>query len=437
MTRVGVPSAVTQSRPASDIVTLLTFYLVVLFGVPSGQVVGPLGGAGSPAQIMGLVLAIWWAAYRLSQTAALSGGPQPIRRAALLFGASVLASYIAAATRPIADVELRAADRGLLGLVAWLGILLATMDGVPSRLRLEVLIRRLVAAGGALATLGILQYFTHRAFVDLIHIPGLSANSALVGVFSRNGISRPAGTALHPIEFGVVLTMVLPLAIHLAIHETARSWYRRWYPLGAIALAIPMSVSRSAIVGTALVLAVLVPTWSGPLRRRAVVVGVAALPVIYISAPGLLGTLRNLFTGIGSDSSALSRTGSYQLAGEFISRAPIFGRGFGTFLPEYRILDNQYLLTTIETGLVGVLALLGLFVTGFISSRQIRRWSTDSVTRDLAQSLAAALATGGVSFALFDTLSFPMAASLVFLLLGCAGALRRLTRPDEASTTLS
>ena len=49
---------------------------------------------------------------------------------------------------------------------------------------------------------------------------------------------------------------------------------------------------------------------------------------------------------------------SYAIAGEFIGRAPIFGRGFSTFLPSYRILDNQYLGLLIETGIVGLVAFL-------------------------------------------------------------------------------
>ena len=33
---------------------------------------------------------------------------------------------------------------------------------------------------------------------------------------------------------------------------------------------------------------------------------------------------------------------------------PLFGRGFGTFLPElYRYIDNTYLLGLVEFGIVG------------------------------------------------------------------------------------
>jgi O-antigen ligase len=160
------------------------------------------------------------------------------------------------------------------------------------------------------------------------------------------------------------------------------------------------------------------------------------LAVVFVTVPGMIGTLVGLFSGIGSDSSAQSRTGSYSLAGMFIERAPIFGRGFQTFLPEYRILDNQYLLSVIETGLVGVAALLGFFVTGIVTARRARRLADTEAVKGLAQALAASCAAGMASFALFDALSFPQVANLVMLVVGVAGGLYRLLQvggPDAVS----
>src|SRR2546430_13733022 len=66
---------------------------------------------------------------------------------------------------------------------------------------------------------------------------------------------------------------------------------------------------------------------------------------------------RSLFTGISRDDSALSRTDSYAVAGAFISRAPLLGRGPATWLPPYRILDNQFLGSLIEIGVGGTTCL--------------------------------------------------------------------------------
>ena len=412
----------------------LTVFLALLFVIPARLVVEQLGAAGTPAQIFGMAILLWWVAGRLTVDRS-QRRLQPVAKAMLVFAAAILASYLAATTRPIEDIELRAADRGLLSLCAWMGILLLSSQGIPSKERLDTLLRRVVLAGGALATLGLIQFVTRRSWADLIQIPGLSPNADQVGVFIRNGLARPAGTATHPIEYGVVLAMVLPLALHYALHDTHRQRLRRWFPVAAIALAAPISLSRSTILGVVVVMLFLLPTWTRRLRWRAYLATVIALSAVYVAVPGLLGTFRKLFFGIGTDSSALSRTDSYSLAWEFIVRAPVFGRGVGTFLPSYRILDNQYLGSTIETGFVGVAALLALLLTGVLSARRVRRASGDPRTRDLAQSLAAAIAAGMLSFATFDALGFPMVAGMVFLLLGTVGALTRLERrePSEES----
>lgn len=410
----------------ADTVTLLTFFLVLLFAIPSRLVFAPLGGSGGPAEMLGMGALLWWAWSRLAQSSSTPTASRPVRRAMLVFMAACLASYVAAMVRPIDPVELRAADRGVLSLCAWLGILLLTADGTQSRARFEVLMRRVVAAGGAMATLGILQFETGLAFTNLIQVPGLSESAELMGVGGREGFNRPAGTALHPIEFGIVLTMVLPLAIHFALADRERPWLRRWYPVLTLAFAIPISISRSAIVCTVVGLAFLLPTWSRGLRRRAYAAIAGLMVVVFVTIPGMLGTLVGLFSGIGNDSSALSRTGSYALAWDFITRTPFVGRGFQTFLPVYRILDNQYLLITIEAGVIGLGTLLWLFGSGVRTGLRVRRRSTDPQVRGLAQALAASIAAGAFGFVLFDAFSFPQLSALVFLVLGAAEGLHRL-----------
>jgi hypothetical protein len=422
-------SATPKAAPATgfDAVAALTVFLVLLFAIPSRLIFAPLGGAGTPAQVIGLVILAWWLAHRLALSKTHSRAGQPVRRAMLLFLAAVLASYIVATSRPITGAEMRTANMGILGLLAAFGVMSLAIDGIPSMDRLHVLMRRVVVGGGALAGLGILQFATGMSFTDYISIPGLTPNASIDGVIERNGFSRPAGTATHPIEFGVVLTMILPFALHYALADSDRSRTRRWFPVLAIATAVPISLSRSALVGAIVVLALLLPTWPRARRRTSYLVVAILCAILYVSVPGFLGTLTRLFTGISNDGSALSRTDSYTLAAQFIGRSPLFGRGFSTFLPEYRILDNQYLGLMIETGFVGLAAILGLFITGIATAHRVRRLSPDPATRQLAQCLAASIASGACSFATFDAFGFPMVNSLMFLLLGIAGALMRLT----------
>ena len=414
----------------------LTLLIVLLIGVPSILIFSPLGSAGTPADVLGLLLLIVWVFRRISR-----GRParkiNPIVVAMMVFLTSVLAAYLAAATRPITPIEISAADRGLLSVVAWLGMLLAAMEGPADRDQLDTLMRRVAAGGGALATIGLLQFVTKMPLVNYIVIPGLKENSDLAALLSdRNNLTRPPGTAIHPIEFGAVLTMILPFALHYAMYDKTRSQLRRWYPVAAIAAAVPISISRSAILSAVIVLLFLLPTWAPALRRRAGAAIVALVAALYLVVPGLIGTLTGLFTGISSDSSAASRTDSYSLAFSFIAKHPLFGRGFRTFLPEYRILDNQLLGAAIEMGLLGLAALLALMLTGIFSSIKLRRLTNDAPTRQLAQAMAASIAAGGASFALYDALSFPMAACMFFLICGCAACLYRLVTASPPANAI-
>lgn len=411
-----------------DTVTILTVYIVLLYALPSKLVFAPLGGAGTPALLVGLGCALLWTWHHVHRSTPTGAGRQPVRLAAGVFFLCVLTSYVVAMMRPILAEESSTADLGLVAVLGWTGVLLIATDGISTIERLTTLTRRLALAGGAVATLGIAQFATGQAFVNYIDIPGLTANQALTGAVARDGFTRPAGTASHPIEYGAVLTMLLPIALNSAMTKDGRSALRRWYPPLVLGLAILLSISRSAIVGAAVGLLVLIPTWSRSARACVAGVVAAMLLFVFVAVPGMIGTITGLFTGIGGDSSAQSRTGSYAVALEFIGKEPFFGRGFSTFLPRYRILDNQYLLLAIEVGLVGLAAALLLIATGFFAARAARRASMSSDVRQLCQALAASIAAGGVSFALFDAFSFSSVPGTLFLILGIAGATWRLVR---------
>ncbi len=126
-------------------------------------------------------------------------------------------------SRPIDDAELNAARMALLSVLSWLGVLLVAHDGITDRARLEVLLRRTALAAALLAAFAVVQFVTGRAYTELIQVPGLTANIPLYGVADRDGLARPAATALSPIEFGVFLTVCLPIAVHNALHGAGRS----------------------------------------------------------------------------------------------------------------------------------------------------------------------------------------------------------------------
>ena len=176
----------------------------------------------------------------------------------------------------------------------------------------------------------------------------------------------------------------------------------------------------------------LFPTWPKRERRRAYVVLLASFVMVWLVKPSMLGSFGGRFGHIGTDTSIASRTGAYSAAAPFIAEHPWFGHGFQTFFPQmYFFVDNEYLTSLIETGVVGLLALLALFATGWFTARSARLAAADAQSRDLAQCLAASVAAAAVCFGTFDALSFTIAPGLCFLLLGCVGAAWRLARARQ------
>ena len=417
-----------------DTTTVLTLYVCLLLAIPSPMVVSPLGTAGAPSTIMAMGAFFWWVWFQIQRSRQSLSGHQPVRAAMLGWLLIMLVVYAHAMSQPIPGDEISPADSGLLKLVGLTGVVLIANDGLVDLKGLRTVLRRLVIGVGILAALGILQYATKQLFVDRIQIPGLTSGTAGWSLAQRSGLARPSGTSTHPIEYGVVLTMVLPIAVTFALHSPTRRWLYRLV-LAAVAFTIFLSISRSAMLCAGVALLVLAASWTAVARLRAFLVLLATFVAVYLSVPGVLGTLTRLFTGASDDPSVTSRTGSYELAFQFVSRSPVLGRGFGTFLPKYWILDNGYLGLLIEGGVLGLGGLVVVIAVAALAARQARRAASQSFDRALAQALLASVAAGAAGLAFFDTFGFPQSAGCFFLLIGLAGAARRLARASEPAPT--
>ena len=419
-----------------DAVGWLTTYLVLLLFFPSRLIVGPLGSAGAPSMLFGLGSLLLWVLLFFAVDRRTTTQSQPIRVALGVFLFSVGISYVLAMSSPMSPDERSPADVAILALASWSGTLLLTHDGIYERRRLDTLLWRFAVCGGLIAILGLVQIATRQLWVDQLSIPGLTSTPGY-GLSSRGGFPRPAGTAIHPIEYGVLLAMLLPLAIHVALYQTQRPKLVRWLPAGALLGIIPLSSSRSAYLGALIALVISMIGWPHARRLRALGLGVVGILAMMVVTPNFLSFIIGLFTGVSDDPSIDSRTNSFSLAFEFVDRNPLFGRGLGTFLPKYRIFDNQYLLLLVTIGIVGTLAFIALGVTAVVMTARLRRRLRDEASRDMALSLCAALTAGFTCLFMFDAFAFPMTMGSLFLILGMAGALRRTApmAPKERTIT--
>jgi hypothetical protein len=419
-----------------DIVSLVTLYVLVLMAIPSRYVFAPFGGAGAPSTMLGAIFLVVYVLRWVHPASLIGSVRQPLRVAALGTFCAFLASYAAANLHKMEPLEQNGADRGVIIICGWVGVLLLTADGVSSMERLEVLLKRIVFGASAMAALGIVQFFTGLNIAKYIVIPGLTANQPYDDIQVRGSYNRPSATAIHPIEFGFVLATVLPIAIHRARFAPRNQRFKRWLQVVLISVALPLTVSRSAILGFVIVMAVILPVWPSRDRWRALGVIVIGVIGVQVLVPGLVRDLNNLFFSIGTDSSTTSRTSALSNAIPLIGQHPWLGEAFGTFMPSvFFYTDDQYLNSAIELGLVGVAAIVTLFVTGWWSARDARRRSADPEIRHLGQCMAASCAVMLLVYGTFDALYFPMAAGITFLMLGCLAALWRLTRESSAPVT--
>lgn len=421
------PALVGLPRRGPDAVTVLTVYLVLLLVIPSNLSFASLGStAGRPATLWALAATLWWLWYQLQRSRPLRAPIQPVRIAVsgLLVAAAI--SYAVAMLRGLVASEVSVADNALLRLIAWTGILLIANDGLDDVERLRTLLRRIALAGGIMATLGILQFITGQSLLSWLQIPGMTSNVSFAGLDTRSGFVRAAGTASHPLEYGVVISTAFPIAVALALEDKTRSKLIRWFPIPAIAVASLLSVSRSALIGLLAGALLLMPVLSRRARVLFAVGGVVGAAAVFALVPGLAGTIRGMFTGIAGDSSALSRVDSYDSFFEYFQRFPVFGKGFGTFLANYHIFDNEYLLLTVELGAVGLVAMLSLLGTAAWSAARARALAHTPLDRALSQAVLASVAAGGILMAFFDGFSFPMAVGMLFLMIGICGGARRV-----------
>lgn len=427
--RAALSATTTRSTPGRiDAVTYLTVYIVLLFALPSHLTVTALGSLGDLSVLWGLAGLAWWSYVRLQQTSPILGGTLTVKFALLSFVGIVLLSYGLAQLSGLPSETGAWADSALLRSLSWAGVALVALDGVRDRDRLMLLMRRLVWAGALMACLGLAQFVTGQALVDTITLPGFNAGPEFATVFDREGFTRAAGTASHPLAYGSLLVMLLPLAVTSGIADRDHTLVIRWAPSAVIAIAALTSMSRSVLIGTAVGLLLVLP--AVPRKHRLPTAGIGAGLIVAISfaVPGMFSTLRDMFTGVGNDASTLSRTDSAGPAIEIAMRNPLVGRGFGTFMPTEIILDNQVLLLLIEVGLLGLGAFLLMIGSCLWAGWQVFRRGTTLLERVHGAALAAGIAAAFINLCFYDALAFPTAAGLLFLMIGVTGAALGVSR---------
>jgi O-antigen ligase len=259
--------------------------------------------------------------------------------------------------------------------------------------RLSRLLITFVAAGAAMAVIGIVQYPTH---VAIVNRAGAAHEHALGLPF------RASSLFWDPNMFGRFLALVM--LVGAALFLTARlrdpgdgrrrAQGRPPAAHGQAPIAFVVTLSRSSVAGLLLGALVLEMAWLG--RRKG---GIAALVTVVVLVVGLVGVTELRHTPhLPAKLATIRRInkltgGRYYLVQtgvRMFERHPVAGIGLGGFplaFPHYRtthaavlsLTDSHTTVVTVaaEQGLIGLAAFAFLLVTFFATTLRKRRFGAD------------------------------------------------------------
>ena len=422
---------------AMDAVVLLSIMFFLLYLIPANLVL-PIGLAeiGRPAMVVGLLMWSWWVLGRLGAGLVLVGR-QPMRWAVLALLLTALISYANGQLRGMTVTEANGADRGMIGIAVFAGVILVTADGIRTWDRIRVIVKVFVWCAVYAGVIGLLQSILRLDLTQYLRFPGLQFAGVELGADQRGAGLRVASVTFHYIEFSTVMAMALPFAFHLARFSATMKERRRYVAATVvIAMAVPIAISRTGIVAVGVVACVLFPLWKWRMRFNVAGAALVLVGGLAVVKPGLIGTITNLFSGAGQDSSVTARTDRYGLVGYYFAQHPWLGRGIGTWIPpQYQILDNMWLTWALTTGWLGVAVLSGLHVTALVMAATAMRNARTSEDRHLCGILVAMQLVALVVAATFDSMSFTTYSTTLAFTIGCAGAVWRLTHPEREVRT--
>jgi O-antigen ligase len=192
--------------------------------------------------------------------------------------------------------------------------------------------------------------------------------------------------------------------------------------------------SRTSAVAFIVVVAIL---WlTVPQLRKWTIPGLFVIAVfLHFAFPGAIGMLLErlspgflISTETGNQA---GRVADYARIMEYFHLRPLLGLGFGSFNPfRYFWLDNEYLKLLAEVGLLGLLAFITFFASGFLRLYRTGR-AIGGEVGSLAIAVSASVAVFAVTTFTYDSFGFPQAFNLFFILLGLGLALASVAREDN------
>ena len=309
--------------------------------------------------------------------------------------------------------------------------LVRTMDD------LDFLVGVLVVGGSAVAVAALVEANTHYNVFNHLHsiFPFMKPQSlpySLIAQDTRGGRLRVYASAEGPIALSAAFVMLTPLSVYLA-----RTRRRRWWIATALlVMGCLATVSRTGILMLLAVALVYLRYRPVEIKRLWPLI-LPGLVAVHLALPGAIGTFSGAFFPKGGlvreQEGGAGTRGSGRLADvgpalDEWSRHPVFGEGFGTRITDLgranaNILDDQWLGTLLETGILGAAAWIWLFSRFFRRMGRKAKEDPDSPLAWLYVGLAASTLAFAIGMLTYDAFSFTQVTFLLFIMLALGAAL--------------
>ena len=331
---------------------------------------------------------------------------------------------------------------------SWVGFFLLmylAAGAIKSRTQLDRILMVLVGSSTLVAATAILEARTGQNYFNGLEriIPILDFDPGnIVAPAERGGEVRAYGSSQHAIPLGAMLVMMLPLAFYLFKRTARKEWL--------VAILILIMGALSTTSRTAIVMLIVIGLVFFWLKRDATIRLLpyvpVALVVIQVAMPGTLGTFRAIFfpkEGLIAEEQQGEGTGTGRVADigpslQEWGRQPFFGQGLGTRLTSQfdklqnaRILDDQWLSSLLEVGMLGVAALVWLIVRAI---RRLKRFAKDDDSDYgwLLTAFASTIYAFAVGMLTYDAFSFIQVTFMLFLMLGLSAVALALRGRETA-----
>jgi hypothetical protein len=409
---------------------LLAGFLVMLFLLPFDDIIVKVHMPAN-ATLDRVFLMLMIAVFLASRAIHGRRGPRrqltPVEIAVLIFGGIALLSIVLSIDRIYQQNELGFVNKQLSQLVAYgvfFFVVIATIrpEEVPA-------FTRLVTALACLTAVGVI--FQSRSGNNVFY----TWSATLLGPFATVG-NAPMGTdtakviisgpAQHGLALASMLTIALPFAVMQLLGARRPNERLQYVVIIGLILGADLATNERTATFAPIAAFLVLAAYKRQILRWMPLAVIVLIPVIHFATPGALGSIGGrVVPTSGQADYSNGRAADYAAVAPDILNNVILGRGYGTMDPDnwriYRILDNQYLGTLFQVGVIGLISYLAIVVFGMVTAHGVIR--KGGVRAPPALAAAAGCAAFGLLSATYDAAAFPQAVYSFLFVAGLVAAM--------------